>query len=107
MHLKHLGTYVYCMLTLTPLVDEQWRWFGVGGLDPGWEQTPFVRLVPQILIQVGICDLLQRLNIIHRHQVTVEVHEFNANLQQTTILKAYTGRGHVETKHAWSAVAQR
>lgn len=68
------------VLTLAPLVDQQWWGFSVSRFDPGWEQTPLVRLVPQVLVEVGICDLLQGLNIIHRHQVTVQVHELNTNL---------------------------
>lgn len=68
-------------LTLAPLVDQQWWWFSVSWFDPGWKQASFVCLVPQVLIQVGVCDLLQGLHIVHWHQVAVQVHEFNTHLQ--------------------------
>lgn len=54
-------------LTLAPLVDQQWWWFSVSRFDPGWEQASLVCLVPQVLVQVCISDLLQRLYIIHGH----------------------------------------
>lgn len=70
-------------MTLTPLVDQQRGWFSVGRFDPGWEQASLVCFVPQVLIEVGVCDLLQWLNIVHRHQVAVQVHELDTHLQKT------------------------
>ena len=58
--------------TLTPLVDEQWWWLSVSWLDPGREQSPLGSLIPQILVQVRISDLLKWLNVIHWDQVTEE-----------------------------------
>jgi hypothetical protein len=55
-----------------PLVDEQWRRLGISRLDPVGEQVALVRLIPQVLVQVGVGDLLQRLNLIHRDQVTAQ-----------------------------------
>ena len=72
-------------LTLTPFVCEQWRWLCVSRLDPWWEQSPLVRLIPQVLIQVGIRDLLQGLDVVHRHQVAVQVHELDARLLEGTL----------------------
>lgn len=77
-------------LTLAPLVDEQWWWFGVCWFDPWWEQTPFVCLVPQVLIQVSVCDLLQWLHIVHGHQVAVQVHELDTHLQAITFYLTWT-----------------
>ena len=57
-----------------------WLGFCVCRLDPGWEQAALVSFVPQVLVQVGISDLLQWLHIIHWHQVAIEVHELNAHL---------------------------
>ncbi len=71
-------------LTLAPLVDQQWWWFSVSWFDPGREEASLVCLVPQVLVQVGICDLLQGLHIIHGHQMTVQVHELDTHLQKTT-----------------------
>ena len=66
--------------TLTPFVDEQWWRFCVSWFDPWWEQTAFVSFIPQILIEVRICDFLEWFNIKHWHEVTVQIHEFNTNL---------------------------
>lgn len=72
-------------LTLAPLVDQQWWWFSVSRFDPGREEASLVCLVPQVLVQVGISDLLQRLHIIHGHQMTVQVHELDTHLQNKKI----------------------
>lgn len=69
---------------MTPLVHQQWWWLRVGWLDPGGEQAPLVSLVPQVLVQVGISDLLQGFHIVHRNQVAVQVHELDANLEKST-----------------------
>ena len=66
--------------TLAPLVGEKWRWLRVRGLDPGWEESALVSLVPEVLVQVGIRDLLQGLHVVHGDQVTVQVHELNTHL---------------------------
>lgn len=68
------------VLTLTPLVHKDRRWFRVGWLDPWREKSPLVCLIPQVLVQVGICDFLQRLYVVYRNQVTVQVHELNPDL---------------------------
>ena len=61
----------------TPLVDEQRGRLRVSRLDPGGEEALLVSLVPQVLVQVRVCDLLQRLNLIHRDQVTAQHHSFS------------------------------
>jgi hypothetical protein len=43
---------------LTVLVEQEWWGFVVGRLDPVGEESPFVSLVPQVLIKVGIGDFL-------------------------------------------------
>ena len=58
-------------LTLAPLVHEQWWWLGVRWFDPRGKESPLVCLVPEVLVQVGVCDLLQWLHIIYWDQVTV------------------------------------
>lgn len=74
------------ILTLAPLVDQQWWWFSVSRFDPGREQASLVRLIPQVLIQVGICDLLQGLHIVHRHQMAVQVHKLNTHLHKDDMI---------------------
>ena len=69
-------------LTLAPLVDQQWWWFSVSWFDPGREQSSLVCLIPQVLVKVGISDLLQGLYVVHRHQMAVQVHELNTHLQK-------------------------
>jgi len=71
-------------LTLAPLVCQQRRWFRVSRLDPRRKQSSLVRLVPQVLVQVRVGDLLQRLHVVHWHQVTVQVHELYADLHGPT-----------------------
>mmetsp|Transcript_7034 Transcript_7034/g.20668 ORF Transcript_7034/g.20668 Transcript_7034/m.20668 type:complete len:555 (-) Transcript_7034:1166-2830(-) len=39
-----------------------------------------VRLVPEVLVQVGVRDLLQRLDLVDGDQVRVQVHELDAHL---------------------------
>lgn len=69
-----------------PLVDQEGRRLQVCRLDPVGKQVALVSLVPQVLIQVGVCDLLQGLNLIYRDEVTVQVHELNGNLQATSTM---------------------
>ena len=35
---------------------------------------------PEVLVKVGVCDLLQRLDLVHWDEVAVQVHELNGNL---------------------------
>lgn len=72
--------YAKLFRTLTPLVCQQRRRLGVGRLNPGREQTALVRLVPQVLVQVRVGDLLERFHVVDRHQMTVQVHEFDTAL---------------------------
>ena len=89
--------------TLAPLVgEERWR-LSVGGFDPGREQTPLISLVPQVLVEVSVCDLLERLHVIHRHQVAVQIHELYPRLKQTQ----YNHQLYLEWLHVihWQQVA--
>lgn len=73
-------------LTLAPFVDEQrWR-FGVSGFDPGWEEASLISFVPQVLVQIGIGDLFQGFYIIDWYQMTVQVHELDANLKEKPLI---------------------
>ncbi len=56
-------------LTLAPLVDQQRWWFCVRWFDPWREEAPLVCLIPKVLVEVGIRDLLKWFNIIHWNQV--------------------------------------
>jgi len=72
---------LYTNLTLAPLVHESgWR-LEVGGFDPGWEEASLVGLVPEVLVEVGVRDLLQGLHVVHRDQVAVQVHELYTSLK--------------------------
>ena len=71
----------YIVSTLAPLVHKQWWRLRVGWLDPRREEPPLVGLIPKVLVQVGISDLLQWLHVVHWNKMTVEVHELNATLQ--------------------------
>lgn len=65
---------------LAPLVGEERRRLGVGGLDPVGEEVTLVGLIPHVLVEVGVGDLLERLDVVDRDQVAVEVHELDAQL---------------------------
>ena len=79
--MRHAG-HVLIVPTLAPLVDQQWRWLRVGWLDPGRKEPSLVGLVPEVLVEVGVSDLLQWLHVIHRHKVAVQVHELNTALEE-------------------------
>lgn len=65
-------TCVSTRLTLTPLVDKQRRRLSVGRFDPRRKQPSFVSLVPQVLIEVSISDLLKWLYVIHWDEMATE-----------------------------------
>ena len=52
----------------------------VARLDPGREESPLLGLVPEILVQVGVSDLLQRLHVIHGDEVAVHVRQLHVAL---------------------------
>ncbi len=56
----------------------------VGGFCPWREEAPFVRLVPEILIQICVSYFLQGLDIVHGNHVGVQVHEFYPHLKSST-----------------------
>jgi hypothetical protein len=44
------------------------------------KERAVAHLIPQVLVQIRVRDLLQRLNVVHRQQVRVQVHELDAHL---------------------------
>lgn len=50
--LARLPDFIQVVDTLAPFVHEQWGWFGVGRLDPCWEQTTLVGLEEQELVEI-------------------------------------------------------
>ena len=52
----------------------------VARLHPVGEQLALVRLVPQVLVQVRVGDLLQRVDLVHGHQVRVQVQELQPHV---------------------------
>ena len=65
---------------LAQFVDEEWGRFMVTWLDPVGEQVALFGLVPEVLVEVGVRDLLQGFNIITGDHVTVKIHELDAGL---------------------------
>jgi len=93
------------LITLAPFVHQQWGWFRIWGFHPWREQSSLVCLIPQVLIQVCICYLFQWLNIIHWHQMTVEVHELYTNLRKELTyqhITAITNSAHIISSVIWS-----
>ena len=78
---RHAG-HVLIVPTLAPLIDQQWRWLRVGWLDPWRKEPSLVSLVPEVLVEVGVSDLLQWLHVVHWHKVAVQVHELNTALEE-------------------------
>ena len=89
------------MPTLAPLVDQQWRWLRVGWLDPGRKEPSLVGLVPEVLVEVGVSDLLQWLHVVHRHKVAVQVHELNTALGEVKRggERGWEARGSIQNGH--------
>jgi hypothetical protein len=50
--------------TLAVFIEQQWWWLVVCGLDPVREQSTLVSLIPEVLVQIGVCDLFQRVNLV-------------------------------------------
>mmetsp|Transcript_14739 Transcript_14739/g.38930 ORF Transcript_14739/g.38930 Transcript_14739/m.38930 type:complete len:664 (+) Transcript_14739:435-2426(+) len=65
---------------LAPLVHQERSWLGVRRLDPVGEQMTVVALIPEVLVKVGIGDLLKRLDLVARRQVRVHVLELDRDL---------------------------
>mmetsp|Transcript_18309 Transcript_18309/g.41881 ORF Transcript_18309/g.41881 Transcript_18309/m.41881 type:complete len:429 (+) Transcript_18309:3998-5284(+) len=65
---------------LAPLVGQERGRFAVGGFDPGGKESTFVRLVPQILVQIGVGDFFQGFDPIDGTEMGVHVHEFDGDL---------------------------
>mgnify|MGYP001797187663 CR=1 FL=1 len=79
--MKYELTDMDILITLTPFIHQQWRRLRVSWFDPRWEQFSLVSFIPQILIEVGISNLLKRINVIYRHKVTVQVHKLYTDLK--------------------------
>ena len=87
-HLHHDDTLsVVCVPDVLQVVDSlapleaqergrlQVRWF-----DPVGKQVALVGLVPEVLVEVRVADLLQRLDLDHGDEVRVQVHELDGHL---------------------------
>ena len=44
-----------------------------------------VRLVPEVLVQVRVRDLLEGLDLVDRYEMRVEVHELHAHLLERSL----------------------
>ena len=71
--------------TLAPFVHEQGRRLLVSRLDPVGEQVTLVCLIPQILVQVSVCDFLQWLDIIDWNDMRVEIHELDSHFFERSV----------------------
>ena len=76
--------------SLTPFVNEErWR-FSIGRFDPGREEPSLIGLVPEILVQISVGDLLQRFDIINWNQLAVVVHKLDADLFEGALRQQVT-----------------
>lgn len=71
--------------SLGHLVDEEGRGLGVGGLDPGGEETSLVGLEEQELVEIGVGDLLDGLNVVARDELIVRVEELDSGLLERSL----------------------
>ena len=54
---------------LAPFIHEKgWR-LRITGFDPVREESSLICFVPEILIQIGVGDLLEGVNVVHGHKV--------------------------------------
>ena len=63
--------------TLAPLVYQKGRRFRICGLDPCGEKATFIRFEEQKLGKVGICHLLDWLNVITGSELVVSVEKLD------------------------------
>eukprot|EP00398_MALV-I-01_sp_L67-1_P000203 gene202-gene343 len=71
--------------TDTILVHKQWRWFGIGRLDPVREETTVIGFVPEILIEVGVGNLFKRFDVVDWHKNVVEILELDGHFFERTL----------------------
>lgn len=83
--LARLPNVVKVVDPLRPLVHEQRRGLGIGGLDPRGEQSALVGLKVEELIEVGVRDLLHRFNVVARNELLVRVEELDAGLLERAL----------------------
>lgn len=88
--LARLPDIVEVVDALTPFVYKQRRWFSVRRLDPRREETALVSLKEQELVKVGVCDLLDRLNVVARDKLVIRVEELNAGLLERALREQQT-----------------
>jgi hypothetical protein len=55
--------------SLAPLVEKKWE-TQITRHDPVREKTALFCLIPQVLIQISIGDLLERLDIVNGNQIS-------------------------------------
>lgn len=77
--------FVQIVDSLTPLVDEERGGLGIGGLDPGREETTLVGLEVEELIEVGVGDLLHRLDVVTRDELVVGIEKLDSCLLESTL----------------------
>mmetsp|Transcript_30637 Transcript_30637/g.99608 ORF Transcript_30637/g.99608 Transcript_30637/m.99608 type:complete len:435 (-) Transcript_30637:2259-3563(-) len=70
---------------LAPFVHKKRRGLGVRGLDPVGEEVTLVRLVVEVVVEVGVGDFLERLNLVHGGDVRVKVHKLDAHLLEGSL----------------------
>jgi len=71
--------------SLTPLVHQERRRFGVGRFDPGREEAAFVRLEEEILVEISVRDLLHRFDIVTRDELVVGVEELDTGFLEGSL----------------------
>lgn len=64
--------------------QEGWR-LDVAGLNPVGEQASLVCLVPQVLVEVSVCDLLKWLNVVDWNQMSVQIHKLDTDLFERSV----------------------
>ena len=70
---------------LAPLVNKERRRLRVGRLDPVREEVTLVGLIPKILIEVGVGNLLERLNVVDRGQMRKHVHKLDTDFLEGSL----------------------
>lgn len=71
--------------SLAILVEQQRRRLSVAWFDPVGKKSSLVSLVPQVLIEICVSNLLKRINFVGRNQVTVKIHKRKSYLLEDSL----------------------
>jgi hypothetical protein len=94
--LTHIPHPMQIINPLTELIHQQWWRLRITRLYPVGEEVPLIGFIPEVLVEVGVGDFLQRVDVVAGDEVAVEVHELDADLFEDALgeqVALYAGEG--------------